>query len=415
MLKQLVIQLARFGDVVQTRRLVLSLAQHGEVHLCVDRSLVTLARIVHPEAVVHGVCAHGDASSLEVLGHNLSTFEMLRGERYDAVYNLNHSGLNTALATMFDPCIVHGHRVADGQPDRDLWVRMAFRWTMWRRLAPLNLVDFWGALAPHPIDPGRVNPVARRGGGGIGVVLAGRASRRSLPPEVLADCVRAVFEGLGGPRVVLLGSRSERALAHQFMRHLPGVMLDRIEDVVGRTDWNGLVNALEGLDTVLTPDTGTMHLAARLGVPVQAFFLSSAWCHETGPYGLGHRVWQASTPCLPCLESAPCAENVRCLDAFRTPEFLRFLAGRPGGAFPAGMTGLVSTLDMVGGTWLSVFGEDSSAKQRRDLRALVGEYLGLFVGEGLADSALAELIFHESDWMLPPASGQGRHVGELFA
>ena len=36
------------------------------------------------------------------------------------------------------------------------------------------------------------------------------------------------------------------------------------------------------LDVLLTPDTGIMHLAAHLGVPVFAFFLSSAWCHETG-------------------------------------------------------------------------------------------------------------------------------------
>lgn len=408
MSQSLIIQLARFGDIVQTRRLVLTLARRGTVHLCVDRSLAVLARLVHPEAVVHEVLAHGAAPG-EMLAENLRTFAVLRDIGFEAVYNLNHSGLNLALAALFDPECVRGHRHVQGQPVRDRWVRMAFRWTAWRRLSPLNLVDFWAALASDPVTPGEVNPVASRGGEGIGVVLAGRASRRSLPPEVLAACVRAVFEGAGGARVVLLGSHAERPLARQLMRHLPGNVIDRVDDLTGRTDWAGLVDALSGLDTLLTPDTGTMHLAARFGVPVQAFFLSSAWCHETGPYGLGHKVWQAECDCLPCLESAPCTLGVRCLDAFRSTEFLRLLAGRPGAVHPPSLLGLVSTLDAVGSTWLTVFGHDAHAPRRVALRTLVGEYLGLFDGEGVTDHALAEMLYHESDWMLPPPEVGASH------
>lgn len=404
MQQYLVIQLARFGDIVQTRRLVLTLARRGAVHLCVDRTLASLARLVHPEVVVHEVVAHGagEGGGAAMLAVNARVFETLRQAGFDEVYNLNHSGLNLAMSALFPSAVVRGHRLVDGQPVRDRWVRMAFRWTTWRRLAPLNLVDFWASLAADPVPPGEVNPVAVRGGGGIGVVLAGRASRRSLPPDVLAACLRAVFEGMGGARVVLFGSQAERPLARQFMRMLPGNVVERTEDLVGRTDWAGLVDALCGLDTVLTPDTGTMHLAARFGVPVQAFFLSSAWCHETGPYGLGHKVWQAECECLPCLETAPCTIGVRCLDAFRDTAFLRLLAGRPGDMFPRGMMGMVSTLDTVGATWLTVFGEDVHAPRRVALRELVGEYLGLFVGEGLADASLTELLYAEQDWMLPP-------------
>ena len=57
--KFLVIQAARFGDLVQTKRLLLSLALRGEVHLAVDASLVPLARVLFPFAEPHALSVHG--------------------------------------------------------------------------------------------------------------------------------------------------------------------------------------------------------------------------------------------------------------------------------------------------------------------------------------------------------------------
>ena len=59
MTKRLVVQLARFGDIVQSKRLILSLRREGDVHLCVDRSLAALARLVYPDCVIHALPAHG--------------------------------------------------------------------------------------------------------------------------------------------------------------------------------------------------------------------------------------------------------------------------------------------------------------------------------------------------------------------
>lgn len=457
MSKHLVIQLARFGDLVQTKRLLLSLLHGGgrgegatagshaatpagphaapdaeirtvpeagaaaevrrppEVHLVVDASLAELARLVYPGVTVHAVCAHGGAPQKDVLAHNARAFAALAAERFDTVYNLNNSGLNTALAALFSPDTVRGYRIRDGQPLRDRWMRMAFRWVRHRRLSPLNLVDFWAALAPCPVDPARVNPIARRGGRGIGVVLAGRMSRRSLPPEVLAACLRAVFEGQDGARVTFFGTRAERPLLRKVLDQLPASVAGNHDNLVGRTGWTGLADALTGLDTLLTPDTGTQHLAAHLGVPVQGFFLSSAWCHETGPYGAGHRVWQATQDCLPCLEARPCSVEVQCLEAFRSREFLSLLSGRPLDRHPAGMLGMVSSLDAVGSTWRTVYGTDPSAPRRAELRTLAGEFLGLFAGRELADHDLVRLLYHEADWMLPAPEGAAFTVADHVA
>lgn len=425
--RQLVIQLARFGDVLQTGRLLRSLEKEGETHLCVDLSLVPLARRLYPHCRIHGIPAHADARKLdaslfrELLSLNRELCGQLRALRFDRVYNLNHSPLNFALATLFPPETVCGYAVADGQVLRERWMRLAFRWTGQRRSAPLNLVDFWGLLAPSPVPPEAVNPPAAPGGRGLGVVLAGRQARRSLPPAVLAPVVMAVFEALGGPPVLLLGGGTERGPAREVMSRLPGHVLARVSNLTGRTDWDGLCDALTGLDLLLTPDTGTMHLAAGLGVPVCAFFLSSAWAWETGPYGSGHRVWQAVPDCAPCRESAPCPRDLACLEPFRSRAFLRALvntAGKDGAGEqdalsrtppPSGLVCLSSAFDDLGLIWTpSQPMEDQEEVPRRTLRALLaasaaarGRLCRAPAVFGPDTGPCPENFYLEADWMLP--------------
>jgi ADP-heptose:LPS heptosyltransferase len=409
----LVIQLARLGDLVQTKRLVLTLAAEHSTHLCVDRSLAPLARLLYPQTRVHPIAAHGGSLN-EVMDFNRPAFAALAAETFSCVYNLNHSPLNRALARLFPAEAVHGHYVDKGQALRSPWVDLAFRWTTQRRLSPMNLADFWAFLHPAPLPPHEINPVARPGGKGLGVVLAGREARRSLPPHILAPCVRAAFSSLDGPDLYLLGTQSEHALARDLTRRFSSAMLDKVRNLCGKTDWTDLIEALAGLDCLLSPDTGTMHLAAHLGVPVQAFFLSSAWCHETGPYGAGHLVWQANTDCLPCLESAPCTLDMRCLAAFTQHGFLSAFAttlgkGALSGAqsLPPQILHLESALDVLGSTWKLRQGSDPHNMQRNALRALLGEQLALAPCRG-GQAQQAARLYREKDWMLTrlaPQSG----------
>lgn len=400
----LVIQLARFGDLVQTKRLMLSLAARpgAQVHLAVDASLTGLAALVYPGVIIHALAAHatGGRGAGAALAANMPVFETLRGLSFDEVYNLNYSGLNFAVSTLFAPDTVRGHRLEHGQRHSDLWARMAMRWTRQRRFAGLNLVDFWAEFADTPVAPGTVNPVARRGGQGVGLVLAGRHSRRSLSPQVLALLAGAVVQGTGAQRLVLIGSIAERPLAREMMDILPKKLRGMAENTVGATDWHGLVETLSGLDALLTPDTGTMHLAAHLGVPVHAFFLSSAWCFETGPYGLGHRVWQTDLHCAPCLETEPCPIDIQCSKAFAGRDLLRHLAGNAAFEHPEGLTGYVSAFDSLGLTFRPVLGVDPEAAQRRQFRTLLAGMLGQQM-PGAVDPNLAREFQREEDWMLP--------------
>ena len=70
----MVIQAARFGDLVQTKRLLLSLALRGEVHLAVDVSLVPLARVLYPFAELHALSVHGRPEA-EALARNTAVLD----------------------------------------------------------------------------------------------------------------------------------------------------------------------------------------------------------------------------------------------------------------------------------------------------------------------------------------------------
>ena len=420
--KFLVIQAARFGDLVQTKRLLLSLALRGEVHLAVDAGLVPLAKVLFPFAELHALSVHGKPEA-EALARNTAMLIRWQGLRFEAVYNCNFSGATAALCRVFETEQVHGYRPEPGGIARSPWARLAFRLSERRALAPLNLVDFWAHFAPEPVEAHRVNPAATPGGRGLGVVLAGRESRRSLPVPVLAEVVRTAFGAMGGPPVFLLGSAAEKPAARQLMRQLPAKMLPAVQDLSGKTDWPALVDAVDGLDALITPDTGIMHLGAHLGVPVLAFFLSSAWQHETGPYGEGHHVWQTSRSCGPCLESAPCPYNVACGQPLAQVELLRSLVAVLG-AVKAGLSAMAAGekqwpslaadlqlwrtgFDALGAQPQLLAGHDAHAVERQYVREFLAARLHLALN--LAGSTVApppaeleQWLCNDADWMLPP-------------
>src|SRR5438876_970418 len=69
---------------------------------------------------------------------------------------------------------------------------------------------------------------------------------------------------------------------------------------------------------VLTNDTGTMHLASLLGVPVVAIF-GSTEPRLTGPLGNGHIVLRHHVECSPCF-LRECPIDFRCMKAVSTQE-----------------------------------------------------------------------------------------------
>ena len=58
---------------------------------------------------------------------------------------------------------------------------------------------------------------------------------------------------------------------------------------------------------MITNDSGPMHIAAALGIPVIAMFGPTS-AARTGPYGTGHHVLSGQVSCSPCF-SRVCRHN----------------------------------------------------------------------------------------------------------
>lgn len=409
MAKALIIQLARFGDVIQTKRLVLSCLDRGyETWLLVDKTLGPLARLVYPGAEIVEITSHRTGPvpkmAASILTENKNVFNKLKLVDFKRVYNLNYSGMNFAAAALFPPEIVRGYRYDKGQVIKNPWAKMGFRWAK-NRHASINLVDFWAGFTAKMIAPETVNPKAKPKGGGVGVVLAGRHARRSLPVSLLSEIAKVCQAKNKKHRLVLLGGKSEHQAGRELMKNLPRAMADKAENLAGKTDWAALYDTVSALDMLITPDTGTMHLAAHLGVPVKAFFLSSAYCFETGPYGEGHTIWQADADCVPCLESQDCPYDVKCLEPFKKPEFLRAMVTEKPEHVPAGILGLKSGFDCLGVRYDCFAGQDRWLEARQNLREFLIKHNALSGRDIAPHRALAETMYMEQDFFCPDANG----------
>jgi heptosyltransferase II len=87
---------------------------------------------------------------------------------------------------------------------------------------------------------------------------------------------------------------------------------------IGKTTLDELVAGLSECALLLTNDTGTMHLATLLGIPVVAIF-GSTEPRLTGPLGTGHAVLRHQVECSPCF-LRECPIDFRCMKAVTVEE-----------------------------------------------------------------------------------------------
>jgi lipopolysaccharide heptosyltransferase II len=113
---------------------------------------------------------------------------------------------------------------------------------------------------------------------------------------------------------ILFGTPKEAEIGEQIAARLGGSCINRI----GRTTLDQLILALRECRLLLTNDTGTMHLASLLGVPVVAIF-GSTEPGLTGPLGDHHIILRHHVECSPCF-LRKCPIDFRCMKAVEIQE-----------------------------------------------------------------------------------------------
>jgi heptosyltransferase II len=132
-------------------------------------------------------------------------------------------------------------------------------------------------------------------------------------PERFAE-VAAKVSAQSSAHWILFGTKNDMAIGDQIATAIGDHCVNRI----GHTTLDQLIDELRECRLVLTNDTGTMHLAALLGVPVVAIF-GSTEPRLTGPLGDGHIILRHHVECSPCF-LRECPIDFRCMKAVRSEE-----------------------------------------------------------------------------------------------
>jgi len=95
--------------------------------------------------------------------------------------------------------------------------------------------------------------------------------------------------------VVLLGGSADRQLAEQTL----ALTEPRVVNLVGRTTLRDAIGVIARAKVAVGPDTGLMHIAAALKVPVVSLWGATDPV-RTGPYGFAELVIKGRASCSPC-------------------------------------------------------------------------------------------------------------------
>ena len=268
-MRVLLLRFSSIGDILLTSPVVRTLHEQlgAEVHFLTKSAFRELVAF-HPH--IHRV--HLLPDRFGDLVHEL------RALRFDAVVDLHHN-LRTARLR----AALRGPR----------WYRFQkLNWKKWLlvrlkidRLPRVHIVDrYLAAAAPlgvtndgrgldFYIDPGaRVDhPVLHEPF--LAVAMGAAHATKQIPVPLLARALRA-----GTSPVVLLGGPQDRDRAARLLATLPDTT---VVDFCGKLSLSESARVLSRATCLLTPDTGLMHLATALRVPVV-----SVWGNTVPAFGM---------------------------------------------------------------------------------------------------------------------------------
>jgi heptosyltransferase-2 len=141
------------------------------------------------------------------------------------------------------------------------------------------------------------------------------AAKRWMPERFAALADRLM--GALNADVLIFGSPEERPLAEEIARamdHTPTV-------AAGETSMRQLLALMAQCRLIVTNDSGPMHLAAALGVPLVAIFGSTDE-RATGPAGARQRIVSRRVECSPC-GLRECPIDFRCMRTISVEEVFK--------------------------------------------------------------------------------------------
>ncbi len=315
--RTLIIQLARLGDLLQSLPVLCSLREqftNQSFDLLCPQPLVDLGRLF--PGIQHTLPWNGEDLHLLAKGWNRNLtqgfsraeeyFSRFPAVPYSVAYNLNNHPRCILAAHLFSERVVGSGDLGPLNASRPPWVEYLSQVACERGENRIHLADaFCGicgvkppAMMPNleppdvelPADIAQIindSSLVK-----IGIVLGAGDADRRVPVATWKRLIEACAEHLPNCVCVLIGGAGEREIGMAIENQLSAINLSRILNCVGRTTLPELANVFHRCQWVVGSDTGPLHLGVACGARAIGWYFSRARVHETGPYGVGHYVWQ---------------------------------------------------------------------------------------------------------------------------
>ena len=305
----LVIKLSSLGDLAHALL---------PVHALKERTGAEIDWVVQPEYAGLLACCPDVGRVIEFprrhfLKGVIPFLRALRKDRYDAIVDLQGL-LKSALVARWargerriGPAWARegAHRLYDAQPLRRAGPR---------RHAVDEMLDVVALVAPgegvQSEPPLNFPEAASDGSPGPQVAFApfSRWVTKNWPSEKFAELGRRLVAEMGC-RIRIVGGRENEAQGEELAR----LIGERATNLCGRTDLVGLCSLLKNMDLLVAVDSGPLHWADALGVPLIAIF-GATDPGRTGPYHQrDHVVMMEELSCRPCHARTCAREDLACL------------------------------------------------------------------------------------------------------
>ena len=321
--RDLVIQMARLGDLVQTLPAIEALQEAYPERrldvLCaapltgVMAGARQIGRVIPWDGAQWRAWATGwqenPTATVQVMQNYLAS---LGDATYERIYPLNQHERSHLMTRLFLRHSAHEQEQDRIEARIHPWAQHLRQVAKERGANRVHLADAWCGMCgvlprgqapscvPAAVElPGDLAGVGERQGLWVALATGAGEADRCVPPAVWGQWIREFLAQTQEGRVVLIGSGTEREAAQAILDAVPTLLHGRIWDATGRTNISQLMRVLHKCHWVIGADTGPLHLGTLVGARAMGWYFSRARLHETGPYGEGHWVYQHATHAQP--------------------------------------------------------------------------------------------------------------------
>lgn len=140
----------------------------------------------------------------------------------------------------------------------------------------------------------------------------------------IVDCWKEVIqEIIGKVNIIYTGTNKDNGLCEKIIKDFPK---DKIINLKGKTNLQELCEIFKHSDLVISPDSGSAHIAWATNVPsiITIFFATSS--ERTAPFGEKYYSVQANLNCSPCMKkTCKNIEKNKCITTIKSKDIVKLV------------------------------------------------------------------------------------------